>query len=239
MTSSKVDDDVTKDSTDIVACIDSASVHGQAIPRSDSAILISLRSKQGLCRLVGCPELHTFTRLATHFVPQKPLQCGITSLTIALNTLGMTCDVASVFRDLQNMPRRGREAPVTLAELAHFATSNYLGRIQARTYRPRTIKGFRRFVRSYLHTRTRSLSSRGVVIANISRHELGYESKHNGHMSPLAAYHSGSDSILLLDVSPEWQSVWIQTTDLFRSINTIDKQSRSRRGCIIVGHKTP
>lgn len=224
---SKVDDDV-------VECIVSASVPGQAIPQSDNAILISLRSKQGLCRLVGCPELHVFTRLATHFVPQKPLQCGITSLTIALNTLGMTCDVASVFRDLQTMPGRGREAPVTLAELAHFATSNYLGRIQVRTYRPRTIKGFRRFVRSHLHARNRSSSSSSIVIVNISRHELGYESKHNGHMSPLAAYHSGSDSILLLDVSPEWQSVWIQITDLFRSINTIDKQSRSKRGCILV-----
>ena len=70
------------------------------------------------------------------------------------------------------------------------------------------------------------------VVINYSRKAVGQAG--GGHISPLAAYDSQSDSILVLDVNPSkvgW--VWVPTSMLVQAMRTFD--SVENRGYILVG----
>ncbi|XP_002730374.1 uncharacterized protein LOC100369208 [Saccoglossus kowalevskii] len=58
-----------------------------------------------------------------------------------------------------------------------------------------------------------------------------------GHISPLAAYHQGSDRILLMDVWPDTYELWAPTKDLFNAMNTINTVDNKSRGYIVVKQK--
>jgi len=74
------------------------------------------------------------------------------------------------------------------------------------------------------------------IIVNFLRTGLGEQG--NGHMSPLAAYDEKSDRFLLLDVARfRYPSVWVKTADLWRAINTIDKDANAYRGFVVVSLK--
>jgi hypothetical protein len=56
-----------------------------------------------------------------------------------------------------------------------------------------------------------------------------------GHFSPIAAYDSESDSVLILDVAKfKYPPFWVNVTDLFNAMNTIDSDSGKSRGLIRV-----
>ena len=78
-----------------------------------------------------------------------------------------------------------------------------------------------------------NLTRRGdFVVINYSRKAVGQAG--GGHISPLGAYDSQSDSILVLDVNPSkagW--VWVPTAMLVRAMRTFD--SVENRGYILVG----
>ncbi len=58
------------------------------------------------------------------------------------------------------------------------------------------------------------------VAVNFHRPTLGQQG--TGHISPLAAYHEGSDRFLVLDVSRHrYPPVWVKALDLFSAMNTI------------------
>jgi hypothetical protein len=64
------------------------------------------------------------------------------------------------------------------------------------------------------------------VAVNYHRPTLGQEG--TGHISPLAAYHEGTDRFLVLDVSRHrYPPVWVRAADLFAAMNT-DVGSHSR-----------
>ena len=46
-----------------------------------------------------------------------------------------------------------------------------------------------------------------------------------GHLSPVAGYEPGSDMVLLMDVWWETRPVWVNTGDLWTSMNTTDHDS--------------
>jgi len=71
------------------------------------------------------------------------------------------------------------------------------------------------------------------LIVNVERSALGQG--RGGHLSPLAAYHAPSDSVLLMDVaSYRFPAAWIPLADLWRSMRTADAQSGRSRGLVIV-----
>ena len=77
-----------------------------------------------------------------------------------------------------------------------------------------------------------STTHTGVVV-NYHMTTLG-QGTFGGHHSPLGAYHSGEDRFLLWDTWPETEVCWAKTDDLFRAMNTLDKQNNESRGfCII------
>ncbi len=71
------------------------------------------------------------------------------------------------------------------------------------------------------------------LIVNYDRSLLGQKGR--GHFSPLAAYDSISDKVLLLDVARyRYPSVWISTSDLLKAMLTLDSTSGMYRGLLVI-----
>jgi glutathione gamma-glutamylcysteinyltransferase len=108
------------------------------------------------------------------------------------------------------------------------------------------IEGFRRDVLSLLKewtmtdkddnnslenagSRTASNHPKGIVVVSFSRSALGQTG--DGHFSPIAAYHEGTDQVLVLDVARfKYQPYWVTVPDLFRSMLPLDTATKKSRG---------
>ena len=77
---------------------------------------------------------------------------------------------------------------------------------------------------------TSTLSNpRQRIIVNFDRKAL--DQIGGGHFSPLGAYDSKSDSVLILDVAKyKYPPSWVKTSDLFNAIQGIDSTSGKSRG---------
>ena len=71
------------------------------------------------------------------------------------------------------------------------------------------------------------------LIVNFDRKTLNQQGA--GHFSPIAAYDSESDSVLILDVAKfKYPPFWVSIADLLNAMNTIDSDSGKSRGLIRV-----
>ncbi len=69
------------------------------------------------------------------------------------------------------------------------------------------------------------------LIVNFDR--KGIDQIGSGHFSPIGAYDSKSDSVLILDVAKyKYPPVWVKTSDLFGAIQGIDSTSGKSRGLV-------
>ncbi|OED50078.1 hypothetical protein ACH42_01460 [Endozoicomonas sp. (ex Bugula neritina AB1)] len=71
------------------------------------------------------------------------------------------------------------------------------------------------------------------IILNYSRQALNQST--SGHFSLIGAYHSASDSFLIMDVSnvkTHW--VWVDTNTLFKAMHAVDTASKKSRGYVLV-----
>lgn len=76
-----------------------------------------------------------------------------------------------------------------------------------------------------------NFDSRAGVIINFSRSKLGLA--RSAHHSPLVAYHSDTDCVLILDTGVDKPDFWVTVDDLFGAMNTEDHISRQSRGYCI------
>lgn len=76
-------------------------------------------------------------------------------------------------------------------------------------------------------------STNSGVLINYHMNTLG-QNFDCGHISPVAAYHHGTDRFLLLDTWPESSVVWAKTEALFKAMNTIDDSVDATRGYAII-----
>ena len=61
-----------------------------------------------------------------------------------------------------------------------------------------------------------------------------------GHFSPLAAYDSSSDSVLIIDVAKfKYPPFWVSLADLLKAMNTTDPDSARSRGLVRVTTNQP
>jgi len=75
--------------------------------------------------------------------------------------------------------------------------------------------------------------SRDRLLVNYLRSALGQEG--GGHISPLAAYDPGSDTVLILDVARyRYPAVWVSATDLWQAMRTTDVSSGRSRGLLLI-----
>lgn len=69
------------------------------------------------------------------------------------------------------------------------------------------------------------------LIVNFNRQDVGQVG--HGHFSPIGAYNSTTDSILILDVAKyKYPPSWVKTSDLLSAIQSIDPSSGKSRGFV-------
>ena len=74
------------------------------------------------------------------------------------------------------------------------------------------------------------------ILVNFKTGDVGY-SWDVGHFSPICAYNSKNDSILLLDVWPSEKRWWIPSSNLYESLKAIDFDSKKSRGWLVISRK--
>lgn len=94
-----------------------------------------------------------------------------------------------------------------------------------------TVKEFRTLASEAL---SHTCSQKGVIV-NYDEYDLGQDDFVHGHFSVLAAYHETTDRFLLLDTWFNTVDCWVNAEDLFRCMNTFDKDADKYRGFMIVG----
>lgn len=71
------------------------------------------------------------------------------------------------------------------------------------------------------------------IIVDFDRRVL--DQKGSGHFSPIGAYDSATDSVLVLDVAKfKYPPFWVSLSDLLKAIKTIDPDSGRTRGLLII-----
>uniref|UniRef100_A0A1I8J0D7 glutathione gamma-glutamylcysteinyltransferase n=2 Tax=Macrostomum lignano TaxID=282301 RepID=A0A1I8J0D7_9PLAT len=80
---------------------------------------------------------------------------------------------------------------------------------------------------------TRLAQESSSIIANFHLKSLGFPSEW-GHLSPVAAYHRDSDSLLIMDNDPKPNDpFWVTVQDLYESMRPADPESGLPRGLIL------
>jgi hypothetical protein len=185
--------------------------------------LVPLRSDKGVALLEG--SVGPFEALVEYFEGQGPLQCGVTSLTVALNVVlrggGRSCSSSRfTIHELQEHLRD--EVKVTYPFFS--ANLREIGALADRFALTRTIYASECDCDEFRRLAVSTLTSGGSVIANFQRAPLGYDSPFSGHCSPLGAYNPCVDEFLVMDVARKsWQPVWVPTRLLFDGMNTMDR----------------
>jgi len=193
--------------------------------------LIPMRSQEGLELLEG--SVGRIEDIVACFQGQGPLQCAVTSLTVALNFLRRPHEPKFTVHGLQE------ELRLALRPMDHFF-SVQLGELATTAQRYASVQlvyasdssadKFRRLA-------SEALEAGGAVIVNFSRSAVGYASHFSGHCSPLGAYNPVADQFLVMDVAMRtWQPCWIPAELLFDGMNTTDRpRDESVRGTMTRG----
>lgn len=206
--------------------------------------LIALSSDEGrrvFAEALAAGTMEGYFAIAEHFQTQaEPAYCGLTSLTIALNSLGidpgrpwkgpwrwfdetmLDCCVA-----LDEVRARG----ITLDELACLARCNGA---QAEVERgdDHPLAGFRAQI-----ARMAGTAEGPRLLASYARGVLDQTGE--GHFSPVAGYHAGRDLALVLDVARfKYPPHWVAIADLHAATRTIDPATGRSRGWIVLSRAT-
>jgi hypothetical protein len=203
--------------------------------------LTPLTSHQGQRLLRESQAQDDFIPLTSQFVTQENQAfCGVASAVMVLNALGGPAPFAPEWKrnyftqnNLFNaqteaiIPRQQIERQgLTLAQLTAILASHSVN-AELHYGSALSLNTFRSIV-------SRNLKQLGnFVVVNYSRRAIGEEG--GGHISPLAAYNTNADKILILDVSRyKYPSVWVKTKDLWEAIKTVDPVSQKTRGIMLV-----
>ena len=180
--------------------------------------------------------MESFFPLIEQFHTQAdPAFCGLASLVMALNALGV--DPGRVWRgpwrwfseellDCCTPLEQVRKSGVSLEEVACLARCNGA---DGQLFRPGShgIDAFRSAVQ------LATCSTDRVLIASYTRVTLGQTG--GGHFSPVGGYHSGRDLALLLDVARfKYPPHWVPLSTLYAATEDIDPESQRSRGWLML-----
>ncbi|MEO1802198.1 MAG: phytochelatin synthase family protein, partial [Cyanobacteria bacterium J06629_2] len=174
-----------------------------------------------------------YPSLEKNFVSQsRRAFCGVASSVTALNSLRdsqLPVTQATVFNKKARKvihPLRVTFGGMTVAQLEGILQANQLDTelIYAADI---DLEQFRLLVQENLS------NPDDVMLVNYRRPAL--DQPGGGHISPIAAYHSKSDRILILDVAAyKYPATWVSTEELWKGINSLDQTSNLSRGLITV-----
>lgn len=207
--------------------------------------VIALDSPEGERLLSESTAKADFVRLVSTYVTQEqPTFCGVASAVTVLNALpieqpltdlGRMYSQGSFFGEATRAvitPEQAGKGGLTLAQLAN-ALQTHPTSVELTYGSDVTLDDMRARLSKNLGT------ADDYVIVNYQRGELGQESI--GHISPLGAYHAGSDRFLVLDVARyKYPPHWVYADALHRAMRSTDIVSGKSRGFLVVkGTKVP
>lgn len=204
--------------------------------------LFTLSHPVGQQRLLQSSYNQAYWPLATYFETQRnQAYCSVATSVMALNALGIKRPSTALYPDYPFFTQQDFFASVdartadpevvsregmTLAQLGSVLTSHAVSvdSISADTLDAAQL---RNLLKKHLREQDR------FVLFNFNRSFIGEVG--GGHWSPLAAYHEGSDSVLLMDVARyKYPPVWVPLADLLRGAQDHDSVSGKARGLLVV-----
>ncbi len=211
----------------------------------NSADLNPITSEAGRAMLDESIRSSDFPRLAAHFVTQANLAyCGVASGCMVLNGLGVPRPESSphgAFRlftqdnfftdEIESfLPSdKVRKEGMPLANFGR-AIQTHGAETDTRYGSDISLPEFREEVAAAIADPTR------FVVVNYSRELIGQEGP--GHISPLGAYSSATDSFLIMDVATyRYPFVWVPAAVLHTSIAAIIPEAEVSRGYCLVSEQ--
>eukprot|EP01129_Flabellula_baltica_P013693 TRINITY_DN6411_c0_g1_i2.p1 TRINITY_DN6411_c0_g1~~TRINITY_DN6411_c0_g1_i2.p1 ORF type:complete len:275 (+),score=32.17 TRINITY_DN6411_c0_g1_i2:126-950(+) len=204
--------------------------------------LISFESPEGIQRFTESllnHHMECYFPIASHFHTQsEPAYCGLGTLVNILNSLSIdpgrkwkgvwrwfSEELLDCCKPLELIAKEG----LTLREVACLGRCNgadvevvYAEESSVDVFREQVIK---------------VCTEQGLRLA-VSYHRGVLSQTGTGHFSPIAGYHEGSDSVLVMDVARfKYPPYWVSTQLLFESMNTIDSDTGKSRGYLVFKNK--
>jgi hypothetical protein len=226
-----------------------APTSGRAIDARAQGPTIPMASAAGQMLLFGGQTRRAdFAPLAQHYETQANLAfCGVASAVMALNSLAIAAPPAEGYGRYRFWTQINLfQAPATLSFVqAERVRREGMSLEQLHGLLNSTANDSNLIVRRYhgsqldlAHFRLllrRNLSdASNRILVNYDRRLIGQPG--GGHISPLAAYDTRSDRVLILDVARyRYPAAWVAVPALWQAIRSIDTSSGLSRGLIEIG----
>ena len=178
----------------------------------------------------------SYFKLAQQFHTQSdPAYCGLGTLVCALNALGV--DPARQWKgpwrwfseDLLDCCKPLEEIRVAGLSVDEVACLARCSGVDVALHRPGPEHDMKLFREQVIEVATRDEPA--VLIVNYSRRTLGQTG--DGHFSPIGGYHTGSDSVLVLDTARfKYPPHWVPIEQLFAAMQPLDNATGLPRGWI-------
>jgi len=198
----------------------------QALPEG----LFAATSQIGLTRIETAEASTDYDRLSKSFQAQSLVSyCGVASSVSVLNALGESVSQQNFFTSDASLVRSRLEvmfAGMSLPELAGLLKAYGL-RVSVKHIDQVSIEKFREILIKNL------LNGEDYLIVNYQREVLGQGRV--GHISPLAAYHHDTESVLVMDTAAhKYPPTWVPLKVLYAAMQTIDAATGKTRGYVEV-----
>lgn len=199
------------------------------------ATLIALDSPEGQRLLDEADAKADVVPLLEQYVTQSAGNfCGVASSVMILNAMQVPAPTAKEWGaahftqdNFWNDCAKGVLSPTLMPGM----TVDQLGDLlQCQPARAKVVHASDTNVADFRALVAKNLSTKGdFLIVNYDRGGVGQETM--GHISPLGAYHSKADKVLLLDVARyKYPPVWVELPRLFKAMETNDFVSAKTRG---------
>jgi glutathione gamma-glutamylcysteinyltransferase len=200
---------------------------------TDATEFSSAGGRQLFAEALASGGLDGYFRLAEQFHTQsEPEFCGLGSLVVALNALGIdpgrlwkgpwrwfSEELLDCCVSLDQIRRRGLD----LDEIACLARCNGAA---VDLFRAETSDAA-----AWRSSLVAAARGEGVVIASYDR--AGLDQTGSGHFSPIGGYHAARDLVLVLDVARfKYPPHWISAERLWQAMHAIDPATGRSRGWI-------
>ena len=192
--------------------------------------LVANGSPEGQALLTSANYLADYPNLLEVWEGQELISyCGVASGVIILNALGKPANQISFFNDDTDAVRSRLQVTfggMSLSELADLLTAHGMDVTKIHGDEL-TIKELRQVVES-------NLAREGdYLLANYQRQVLGQSRV--GHISPLGAYDSSSDRVLIMDTAGyKYPYTWVHLETLYAAMQEKDPSTDRARGFVEV-----
>jgi hypothetical protein len=203
--------------------------------------LVPLDSEEGRTLLLESKANRDYFTLSAQFLTQRNQAfCGVASTVMVLNSLPIAAPELAELKPFRAFTEANVFSPelgplnaqfvgkggLTLEQLGALLRGNHAEAV-LHYAEDGGLDAFRAEVKQNLAT------AGDFILVDFLRGELGQDL--GAHWSPIAAFHEGSDRILVLDVARfRYPPYWVKTEALFRAMNTEDLDAGKHRGWVSV-----